>query len=76
MISTQDLQAIVARTRAAAAKAGELKPVHVGPLVSDLPAEVRRAIAEDLASGEYRRAVDEAVAGDPDLAQGLRRPPW
>jgi len=29
--------------------------------------DVRRALVEDLSSGEFRRAVEEAVADDPDL---------
>ncbi len=69
VISVQDIEAIVARSRAAVAEAGELTPPRVGPLTR-LPAEVRRALVEDLASGEFRRALDEVAAGDPELRQG------
>jgi hypothetical protein len=69
VISTKDLRAAADRARAAAA-AGELRPTRIGPVATNLPETVRLAIAEDLASGAYHRAAREAVAGDPDLAQG------
>lgn len=67
VMSAQDLEAVVARSRAAAARAGELTPPRVGSLSTVLPDDVRRALVEDLSSGEFRRAVEEAVADDPDL---------
>ena len=68
-ISTEDLKALAERARKGAQGAGELRPPRTGPLAIDLPDEVRQAIDQDLRSGEYRRAADDAVAGDPDLAQ-------
>ncbi len=67
VISAQDLEAVVARSRAAAARAGELTPPRVGSLSTVLPPDVRRALVEDLSSGEFRRALEEAAAEDPDL---------
>lgn len=66
----EDLAATVARARAAAAEAGELTPPRPGPVRSQLPETLRDAAAEDLRSGIYQRAAREAVAGDPDLADG------
>lgn len=66
----EDLATVVARVRSAAADAGELTPPRHGPICSKLPEAIRDAVAEDLRSGDYHRAADEAVAGDPDLAQG------
>jgi hypothetical protein len=68
-ISAEDLHIIVEQTRAAAEQAGELRPARIGPVRTNLPAAVRQAITEDLVGGEYRRASDEAAAGDPDLTQ-------
>ena len=64
-----DLQAAAERARAAAEKAGELRPARIGK-VADIPEAIRAAIREDLASGAYQQAAREAVAGDPDLVQG------
>jgi aspartate/methionine/tyrosine aminotransferase len=69
-ISTGELQAAAERARAAAAEAGELRPASIGKVTVDLPATIRVAIREDLASGAYHQAAREAVAGDPDLVQG------
>jgi hypothetical protein len=69
-ISTEDLLAVVARARAAAEAAGELRPAHVGPVQSNFPEGLRVAAGEDLVSGAYHRAAREAVAGDPDVTQG------
>ncbi len=66
---TEDMEAVVSRVRAAADAAGELRPTRIGPVQSTLPERVRLAVADDLASGTYHRAAQEAVAGDPDLAQ-------
>jgi hypothetical protein len=68
-ISTGDLKTVVKRARAAAAEAGELRPARIGRVSLGLPESVRAAIGEDLASGAYHRAAEEAVAGDPDLVQ-------
>jgi len=68
-ISIEDLHAVARRARAAAEAAGEL-PLPRGPVHADIPDSLRIAAGEDLASGAYQRAVKEAVAGDPDLAQG------
>ncbi len=68
-VSREELAVLAARVRAAAAEAGELRPERIGPISIDLPDEVRQAIAEDLASGEYRWAADEATAGDPEMLQ-------
>jgi hypothetical protein len=67
---TEDFETVVRRARAEAEAAGELRPSHIGPVQSTLPEPVRLAVADDLASGAYQRAAREAVAGDPDLAQG------
>ena len=69
-ISTGDLQAAAERARAAAAEAGELRPTRIGKVTTDIPEGIRAAIREDLASGAYQEAAQDAVAGDPDLAQG------
>jgi hypothetical protein len=69
-ISTGDLQAAAARARAAASEAGELRPARIGKVTADIPEAIRAAIREDLASGAYQEAAQDAVAGDPDLAQG------
>jgi hypothetical protein len=66
---TEDLATVIARVRAAAADAGELTPRRRGPIRARLPERVRDAIAEDLASGAYHRAAQDAVTGDPELAQ-------
>ena len=68
--SIGDLQAAARRARAAAAEAGELRPGRLGKVTVDIPEAIRAAIREDLASGAYQQAAREAVAGDPDLAQG------
>jgi aspartate/methionine/tyrosine aminotransferase len=65
-----DLQAAAERARAAAAEAGELRPARIGKVTTDIPEAIRAAIREDLASGAYQQAAQEAVAGDPDLVQG------
>ncbi len=69
-ISTGDLQAAAERARAAASEAGELLPARIGKVTADIPEAIRAAIREDLASGAYQEAAQDAVAGDPDLAQG------
>jgi hypothetical protein len=69
-ISTGDLQAAAERARAAASEAGELRPARIGNATADIPEAIRAAIREDLASGAYQDAAQDAVAGDPDLAQG------
>jgi aspartate/methionine/tyrosine aminotransferase len=69
-ISTGDLQAAAERARAAASEAGELRPARIGQLTTDIPEAIRAAIREDLASGAYQEAAQDAVAGDPELAQG------
>jgi hypothetical protein len=69
-ISTGDLQAAAERARAAASEAGELRPARIGKVTADIPEAIRAAIREDLASGAYQDAAQDAVAGDPDLAQG------
>jgi len=69
-VSTEDLQAATKLARAAAEAAGELRPARIGPIRSLIPESVRIAAGEDLASGAYQRAAQEAVAGDPELAQG------
>jgi hypothetical protein len=68
-ISTEELAALVTRVRGEAAAAGELRPERIGPIALDLPEDIRQAILADLALGEYRRAADEAMAGDPDMQQ-------
>jgi hypothetical protein len=68
-ISTGDLQAAAERARAAAAETGELRPARIGKVTTDFPEAIRAAIREDLASGAYQKAAQDAVAGDPDLAQ-------
>jgi hypothetical protein len=69
-ISTEELLVAVERARAAAEAAGELRPAHIGPVRSSFPESLRIAAGEDLASGAYHQAAEEAVAGDPDLVQG------
>ena len=69
-ISTGDLQSAAERARAAAAEAGELRPAREGKVTVDIPEAIRLAIREDLVSGAYQQAAQEAVAGDPDLVQG------
>ena len=69
-ISIRDLKAAADRAREAAEAAGELRPTRIGPIARPIPASLRTAITEDLASGEYQRAASEAVAGDPELAEG------
>jgi len=69
-ISTGVLRAAAERARAAASEAGELRPARIGKVATDIPEAIRAAIREDLASGAYQRAAQDAVAGDPDLAQG------
>lgn len=69
-ISTGDLRAAAERARAAASEAGELRPARIGKVTTDIPETIRAAIREDLASGAYQKAAQDAVAGDPDLAQG------
>jgi hypothetical protein len=69
-ISTGDLQSAAERARAAAAEAGELRPARNGKMTADIPEAIRLAIREDLVSGAYQQAAQEAVAGDPDLVQG------
>jgi hypothetical protein len=64
------MAAVVARVRAEAADAGELMPPRRGTVHSTLPEAMRDAVIEDLRSGAYHRAASEAVASDPDLAQG------
>jgi hypothetical protein len=69
-ISTGDLRAAAERARAAASEAGELRPARIGKVTTDIPEAIRAAIREDLASGAYQKAAQDAAAGDPDLAQG------
>ena len=66
-ISTEDLRVLAAQVRQAADDAGELQPSRIGPLKVDLPEAVRQAISEDLKSGAYRQAADDATKGDPDV---------
>ena len=62
-----ELAAAAARARAAAQQAGELRAAPGSQPVS-LSDEVRAALVEWRASGDYDRAVAEVVADDPDLA--------
>jgi hypothetical protein len=39
-------------------------------MTADIPEAIRLAIREDLVSGAYQQAAQEAVAGDPDLVLG------
>jgi hypothetical protein len=67
---SRELQAAVEGARAAASEAGELRPARTGKVTTDIPEVIRAAIREDLASGAYQKAAQEAVAGDPDLVEG------
>ena len=49
---------------------GRTSACPLGKVAADIPEAVRAAIREDLASGAYQKAAQDAVAGDPDLAQG------
>jgi len=69
-ISTEELLLAVERARAAAEAPGELRPARIGPVRSSFPESLRIAAGEDLASGAYHQAAEEAVAGDLDLVQG------
>jgi hypothetical protein len=63
-----ELAAVVARARAAAEEAGELRSTPFSFPDAGLSPEARAAIADWLSSGDYDRAVAEIVADDPDLA--------
>jgi hypothetical protein len=63
------LASVVARARARAEAAGELRSAGSGAgFVSPLSHEARAAIGEWVRSGGYREAVARVVADDPDLA--------
>lgn len=63
--TTEDLQALVSRVRAAAA--GEFRPARIGPMQPIGTEGFRLAIGQDLASGVYQQPARAVVAGDPDL---------
>ncbi|MGH9014881.1 MAG: hypothetical protein ACRDZ1_13230 [Acidimicrobiia bacterium] len=63
-----ELATVVARARAAAEEAGELRSTPAGSPASPLSPEARGALADWRASGDYDRAVAEIIADDPDLA--------
>jgi hypothetical protein len=65
-ISTDELAALVALTRQKLEAAGELTPRR-GPIRWDIPESVRDAIAEDIASGAFARALAEVTADDPEI---------
>lgn len=62
-----DLQEIVDRTRAELKANGQLRAA-TGIYRSPLDAETRQAVANFVASGEYRRLADEVGHDDPELA--------
>ena len=62
------LNAVVARARARAAEAGELRAPRPGPLSSPLSPEEQQVVREWLDDGGYDAAVAAIAAEDPDLA--------
>ncbi len=65
--STDELAILVARARRELEAAGELHPPKTGSYRWDIPDSVRDAIAEDLASGAFARAIAEVTANDPEI---------
>ena len=65
---TEELAAAVARARAEALQAGELRPAEArrGALTL-LPEALRDPAAEDLRSGAFRRAVEQLTGADDEL---------
>lgn len=64
---TPEFAAVVARARAAALEAGELRSGPVADRRPPLPEDVRAALAAWRNSGDYERVVAEITADDPDL---------
>ena len=62
------LTAVVERSRALAAEAGELRAPQPGPLKSPLSPEEQRVVREWLDDGGYEAALAIISAEDPDLA--------
>ena len=62
------LTAVVERSRALAAEAGELRAPQPGPLKSPLSSEEQRVVREWLDDGGYDAALAIISAEDPDLA--------
>lgn len=63
-----ELSEVVERARRAAREAGELLDPPTEPPRSHLSPEVRAALANWKASGDFDRALAEVIADDPDLA--------
>jgi hypothetical protein len=68
MTTTDERATIVARVRRELDARGELRPLKPGPLHLGLPDSVRAALLEDLANGNYARAVQETTGDDPDMS--------
>ena len=62
------LDAVVERSRAQAAAAGQLTTPHCGPLRSSLSLEEQRVVREWLDEGGYGRALAMIVAEEPGMA--------
>ena len=62
------LIAVVERSRAQAAAAGELTAPRCGPLRSPLSLDEQRVVREWLDEGGYERALSTIVAEEPGMA--------
>lgn len=62
-----ELSEVVERARRAAREAGELLDPPTEPPQSHLSPEVRAALADWKASGDFDRALAQVIADDPDL---------
>ena len=60
--------AVIERSRAQAAAAGELTAPHYGPSRSPLSLDEQRLVCEWLDEGGYERALAEIVAEEPVMA--------
>lgn len=63
-----ELRDAVTRARESASRNGSLRPPRVGPFVSPLTADERRAVAELIEDGTLAAAIAAVAADDPDLA--------
>ncbi len=63
-----NLEAVVERARARAARTGELRPVVSGSFAPAVPDEVADFVQRILTDGTYASAVKRIGEQDPDLA--------
>jgi hypothetical protein len=63
-----DLEAVIERARARAARTGELRPGPSGSFERSVPDELAEFVDRILTDGSYAREVDRIGREDPDLA--------